>query len=169
MTETDAFARLKTRPRATVPARTSSLIEPNNDKKTEISHSSKATVSHSLMTEVSEGQLDRVPDLDVSESSVEITAPERLPQQPSGEVNRRTLRISRDLDAELESLCSKAKITRETFLEAAYLACQHDSNLMESVLERARQRYLQRKQIGERRKFETMQGKFTDRSEILID
>jgi hypothetical protein len=69
MTETDAFARLKTRPRATVPARTSSLIEPNNDKKTEISHSSKATVSHSLMTEVSEGQLDRVPDLDVSESS----------------------------------------------------------------------------------------------------
>jgi hypothetical protein len=162
MTENDAFARLKTRPRATVPARTSSLTELNNDKKTEFSHSSKTTVSHSLMTEVSEGQLDRVPDLGVSESAVEIAALEQLPQQPSDEVNRRTLRISRDLDTELESLCSRAKITRETFLEAAYLACQHDPKLMESVLAQARQRYLQRKQIGERRKFETMQGKFTD-------
>jgi hypothetical protein len=162
MTENDAFARLKTRSRATVPARNSSLTEPINDKKTEISHSSKATVSHSVMAEVNESQIDRVPDLGVSESLVEVAALEQLPQQPSGEVNRRTLRIDRDLDAELESLCSKTKITRETFLEAAYLACQHDSNLMESVLERARQRYLQRKHIGERRKFATMQGKFTD-------
>ena len=163
MTDNDAFARLKTRPRATVPARTSSLIELNNDQKTEFSHSSKIALSHSLMTEVGEDQLDRSQDSNSSESLVNIAAPtEQLSNQPAGEVNRRTLRISRDLDEELESLCGKTKITRETFLEAAYLACQHDPNLMESVLVIARQRYLQRKQTGERRKFETMQGKFAD-------
>jgi hypothetical protein len=163
MTENDAFARLKTRPRATVPVRNSSLTEPINDKKTEFSHSSKTAISHSLMTEVSEDQSDRSPDSTSSASLVDITASTEQPSnQLTGEVNRRTLRISRDLDEELESLCGKTKITRETFLEAAYLACQHDPNLMESVLAHARQRYLQRKQIGERRKFETMQGKFTD-------
>ena len=115
------------------------------------------------MTEVGEDQLDRSQDSNSSESLVNIAAPtEQLSNQPAGEVNRRTLRISRDLDEELESLCGKTKITRETFLEAAYLACQHDPNLMESVLVIARQRYLQRKQTGERRKFETMQGKFAD-------
>jgi hypothetical protein len=163
MTDNDAFARLKTRPRATVPVRNSSLTEPSNDKKTEFSHSSKTALSHSLMTEVSEDLIERSHDLNSSESSVNIAAPtKQLPQQLTGEVNRRTLRISRDLDEELEILCGKTKITRETFLEAAYLACQHDPNLMESVLAQARQRYLQRKQTGERRKFETMQGKFAD-------
>ena len=155
MTDNDAFARLKNRPRATVPARTSSLTELNNDKKTEF--------SHSLMTEVSEDQIDRSQDSNSSESLVNIAASTEQPSnQPTGEVNRRTLRISRDLDEELEILCGKNKITRETFLEAAYLACQHDPNLMESMLAQARQRYLQRKQIGERRKFSTMQSKFTD-------
>lgn len=156
MTDNDAFARLKTRPRATVPVRNSSLTEIGNDKKTEFSHSS--------MTEVSSNNLVTLsPDFSSSESSANIAAPtEQLSNQPTGEVNRRTLRISRALDAELESLCSNNKITRETFLEAAYLTCQHDPNLMESVLAQARQRYLQRKQTGERRKFATMQGKFTD-------
>jgi hypothetical protein len=157
MTDNDAFARLKTRPRATVPVRNSSLTEISNDKKTEFSHSSMTEVS-------SEDLVDLSPDFSSSEGSVNITAPtEQLSNQPTGEVNRRTLRIASDLDAELESLCGKNKITRETFLEAAYLACQHDPNLMESVLTQARQRYLYRKQTGERRKFETMQGKFADR------
>ncbi len=151
MTDNDAFARLKTRPRATVPVRNSSLTEFSNDKKTEFSHSS------------SEDLIERSHDFSSSEGAVNIAAPtEQLYNQPTGEVNRRTLRIDRDLDAELENLCSKTKITRETFLEAAYLACQHDPNLMESVLAQARQRYLHRKQTGERRKFTTMQGKFAD-------
>lgn len=151
MTDNDAFARLKTRSRATVPARNSSLTKFSNDTKTEFSHSS------------TEDLIERSQDFSSSESSVDIAAPTEQPSnQPTGEVTRRTLRISRDLDEELESLCNTNKITRETFLEAAYLACQHDPNLMESVLAQARQRYLHRKQTGERRKFATMQGKFTD-------
>ena len=73
---------------------------------------------------------------------------------------RRTLRIDRDIDDELEQLCSKSKITRETFLEAAYLACTHNPDLMAVVLAEAQQRYRQRKQAGEKRKFETMSQKY---------
>ena len=130
MNDRDAFARLKTRTRATVPVRNSSLTEINNDQKTEFSHSVKEEVSQ-----------DKINNF-------------------SSEVTRRTLRIDRDLDQELEQLCSKAKITRETFLEAAYLACTLEPGLMESVVMGARQRYRHRKQTGEQRKFETMKGKY---------
>ena len=130
MTDNDAFVRLKTRTRATVPVRTSSLTETSNDQKTDFSHSVKE--------EVSQDEIDNF----------------------SGEVTRRTLRISRNLDEELERLCGKAKITRETFLEAAYLAITLDPILMESVVTQARQRYRHRKQTGEQRKFETMKGKY---------
>ena len=47
-------------------------------------------------------------------------------------------------------LCSRAKITRETFLEAAYLSCTQDPDLMASVLAAAQQRYRQRKQGNNR-------------------
>ena len=130
MTDNDAFARLKTRTRATVPVRNSSLTKISNDQKTDFSHSVKE--------EVSQDEIDNF----------------------SGEVTRRTLRISRNLDEELERLCGKAKITRETFLEAAYLAITLDPILMESVVTQARQRYRHRKQTGEQRKFETMKGKY---------
>ena len=130
MNDHDAFARLKTRTRATVPVRTSFLTEVSNDQKTEFSHSVKEEVSQ-----------DKINNF-------------------SSEVTRRTLRIDRDLDQELEQLCSKAKITRETFLEAAYLACTLEPSLMESVVTGAQQRYRHRKQTGEQRKFETMKGKY---------
>lgn len=130
MTDNDAFARLKTRTRATVPTRNSSLTETTNDQKTDFSHSVKEEISQ-----------DKI-------------------NHANSEVTRRTLRISRNLDEELERLCAKAKITRETFLEAAYLACTLDPDLMESVLANAQQRYRHRKQAGEQRKFETMRGKY---------
>ncbi len=131
MTDRDAFERLKSRTRATVPIRNSSLTETNNDQKTDF--------SHSVINEVSQDKINN---------------------SSSSEVTRRTLRIDRDLDEGLERLCGKAKITRETFLEAAYLACTLDPNLMESVLADAQQRYRHRKQTGEQRKFETMKGKY---------
>ena len=79
-------------------------------------------------------------------------------QEP--DVVRRTLRIDRDIDSELEQLCGKVKITRETFLEAAYLACTQDPDLMAAVIVEAQQRYHRRKQAGEQRKFITMSRKY---------
>ena len=141
----DAFDRLKNRPRATVPARNKSLTDSNDDVKTEISHSVKTEISQDNIVEVSQINLTE------SESSRDLQEREAV---------RRTLRIDRDIDDELEQLCGKSKITRETFLEAAYLACTQNPDLMVAVLGEAGQRYRQRKQAGEQRKFATMSRKY---------
>ncbi|WP_310426527.1 hypothetical protein [Chamaesiphon sp. VAR_48_metabat_135_sub] len=141
----DAFSRLKDRTRATVPARNKSLTDSSDDTKTEISHSVKTEISQDVIAEVSQANL---------------TKPELAQDIQEREAVRRTLRIDRDIDSELEQVCSKSKITRETFLEAAYLACTQNPDLMAAVLVEAQQRYRQRKQAGEQRKFETMSRKY---------
>ena len=141
----DAFERLKNRPRATVPARNKSLTDSNDDANTEISHSTKTKISQEALVETSQ---------------VSLTEPKASQDIQEPEVVRRTLRIERDIDSELEQLCGRVKITRETFLEAAYLACTQDPDLMAVVLVEAQQRYRQRKQAGEQRKFETMSRKY---------
>ena len=141
----DAFERLKNRPRATVPARNKSLTDSNDDANTEISHSTKTKISQEALVETSQ---------------VSLTEPKVSQDIQEPEVVRRTLRIERDIDSELEQLCGRVKITRETFLEAAYLACTQDPDLMAVVLVEAQQRYRQRKQAGEQRKFETMSRKY---------
>ena len=141
----DAFDRLKNRPRATVPARNKSLTDSNDDVKTEISHSVK--------TEISQDDIVEVSQVSLTESASSQDLQER-------EAVRRTLRIDRDIDDQLEQLCGKSKITRETFLEAAYLACTQNPDLMAAVLGEAGQRYRQRKQAGEQRKFATMSRKY---------
>jgi hypothetical protein len=141
----DAFERLKNRPRATVPARNKSLTDSSDDSKTEISHSAK--------TEISQDDIDEI-------SQTSLTEPKASQDIQEPEAVRRTLRIDRAIDDELEQVCGKSKITRETFLEAAYLACTHNPDLMAAVLVEAQQRYRQRKQAGEQRKFETMSRKY---------
>jgi hypothetical protein len=75
------------------------------------------------------------------------------------EVVRRTVRLESEVDSEIERLCSTSKITREVFLEAAYLVCQENPQVMEEVLALAEARYQQRKAAGERRKLKTMEKK----------
>jgi hypothetical protein len=149
----DAFSRLKDRTRATVPARNKSLTDSSDDTKTEISHSVKTEISQAVIAEVSQAVIAEV-------SQASLTEPELAQDIQEREAVRRTLRIDRDIDSELEQVCSKSKITRETFLEAAYLACTQNPDLMAAVLVEAQQRYRQRKQTGEQRKFETMSRKY---------
>ena len=141
----DAFERLKNRPRATVPARNKSLTDSNDDANSKISHSVKTEISQDDINEISQTSLTE------PKASQDIQEPEAV---------RRTLRIDRAIDDELEQVCGKSKITRETFLEAAYLACTHNPDLMAVVLVEAQQRYRKRKQAGEQRKFETMSRKY---------
>jgi hypothetical protein len=141
----DAFDRLKNRPRATVPARNKSLTDSSDDSKTEISHSVK--------TEISQDSIDEVSQESMPEPAPTLDSQER-------EAVRRTLRIDSSIDDELEQVCGKSRITRETFLEAAYLACTQNPDLMAAVLGEAQQRYRQRKQAGEQRKFATMSRKY---------
>lgn len=134
---TDAFDRLKNRSRATVPTRDASLVKGRNDEKTEFSHSTK--------TELLNDEI----------------LPERQKDEEQFEVIRRTVRLEQTVDEALEGLCSRERVTRETFLEAAYSLCAEKPELMQEVLEIAKQRYRQRKAAGEKRKFQTMGKKYT--------
>lgn len=134
---TDAFDRLKNRSRATVPLRDASLAKDINDAKTEF--------SHSLNTEVGKGERS-------------LSEPNEVEAFP--EVVRRTIRLEQQVDEELERLCSRERLTRETFLEAAYLLCNDKPEILQEVLMIAKERYRQRKAAGEKRKFQTMGKKF---------
>lgn len=132
---TDAFERLKNRARQTVPPRDSSLAKEHNDQMTEISHSVKTKSYTDHMT----------------------NAPSETENLP--EVVRRTLRLEGDIDEGLEQLCGREKITRELFLEAAYLVCMENQQLIAQVVQVAKTRYRRRKLAGEQRKFKTMEKK----------
>jgi len=134
---TDAFDRLKNRSRATVPHRDTSLIKEVNDEKTEFSHSVKI-----------EGLTSEIPA-------------EMQKDEEKFEVIRRTIRLEQTVDEALEGLCSRERVTRETFLEAAYSLCSEKPELMQEILEIAKQRYRERKATGEKRKFQTMGKKYT--------
>jgi hypothetical protein len=149
----DAFSRLKDRTRVTVPARNKSLTDAGNDAKTESSHLVKTEISQDAIDEISQTSL-----AEISQDVINESVP--APDSPEREAVRRTLRIDGSIDSELERLCGRLKITRETFLEAAYLACTQNSDLMTTVVVEAQKRYRQRKQAGEQRKFETMSRKY---------
>ena len=59
----------------------------------------------------------------------------------------------------MRQLCQREKITKDTFLEAAYLVVGEAGELRTRVLQLAKERYKQRKQVGEKRKLMTMMKK----------
>ena len=70
--------------------------------------------------------------------------------------DRRQIRLEIAIDQELEHLCKSQpkgkKMTVETFLEAAFLACKNDPALMEQVMNVAANRLLRRKEAGKLRR-----------------
>ena len=58
---------------------------------------------------------------------------------------RSTIRLSAEIDEELRQLCQREKITKGTFLEAAYLVVSEAGELRTRVLQLAKERYKQRK------------------------
>ena len=130
----DAFDRLKNRTRATVSPRSHTLITENKDQITEF--------SHSAMTEINQ---DSIPSIIQEETEATV---------------RRTIRLEAGLDEQLDQLCRRSKITRDTFLEAAYQVCQDNPELLAVVLVEAQRRYRRRKQAGEKRKLETLNKKY---------
>jgi len=129
----DAIERLKNRSRATVPKRDASLMRGQNDEVTEFSHSIETASFNSNISQE---------------------------QDSESEVVRRTIRLDSDIDIQLEQLCRQQKITREVFLEAAFLTCSENKQIMDELLELAKNRYRDRKQLGEHRKFKAMEQKF---------
>jgi predicted transcriptional regulator len=143
----DVFDRLKKKgARPTVPARDTSLVKKEN---TEILNDEITEISHSVNTK------EQNPvNADVIEDSTSVS-PQEL-QRDLPQTVRRTIRLEEEVDSKLDTLCNTQKITRDNFIEAAFMVCSQNEELMQEVLKEAKQRYQQRKQLGEQRKFQTM-------------
>ncbi|MEH1901379.1 MAG: hypothetical protein V7L04_08185 [Nostoc sp.] len=143
----DVFERLKKKTRPSVPARDTTLVKVQhenllNDQITQFSH------------------LPEKPDLDGEEvinNKVSTSNQEQHLELP--QIIRRTIRLEQDIDTKLDTFCNVNKITRDTFLEGAFIVCSENEELLQEVLNQARKRYQQRKQTGEQRKFQTLAKK----------
>ena len=67
-----------------------------------------------------------------------------------------TLRVEDIVDKGLKSICTNESITKETFLEAAYLVCNENEQVMQKVLEVAKARRAKRRKTGNLRRAESM-------------
>ena len=145
----DVFERLKKKTRPSVPARDTTLVKVQhenllNDQFTKFSH----------LADQAELDLD-------SEKVIKdkVSTSNQEQQIESPQIIRRTIRLEQDIDTNLDSFCNVNKITRDTFLEAAFLVCSENEELLQEVLNQAKKRYQQRKQAGEQRKFQTLAKK----------
>jgi len=78
-----------------------------------------------------------------------------------------TLRVEDSVDKRLKSLCTAESITKETFLEAAYLVCSENAQMMQQVLEVAKVRRQERRNAGNLRRAEAMTRYLPENSEKL--
>jgi adenosine deaminase len=145
----DVFDRLKNRARPTVPTRDTSIVKEQdtkilNDEMTEFSHLANTKSSDLVINEVKKGDT--------------ITPPQEQ-QEDLTQTFRRTIRLEQNIDTKLDVFCTTQKVTRDTFIEAAFMVCSQNEEFMREVLEEAKKRYHQRKQAGEQRKFQTMAKK----------
>jgi hypothetical protein len=76
------------------------------------------------------------------------------------ETVRNTIRIDSTVDEPLRRLCHDERITKETWLEAAYLYLSDHPDELAGVVRVARERLEQRKAIADYKRAKTMQERF---------
>lgn len=127
----DANSRLKQRMRATVPPRDTSVLK-RQSKEEEATAPEKEKLEYSPERELSK------------------------PTEKEKKLVSFTLRVEDSVDKGLKSLCTQENITKETFLEAAYLVCLENELLMQQVLEVAIARRQERRETGILRRAKSM-------------
>lgn len=132
---TDILDKLKSRKRATVAERDNSLLTEVDPEES----LSKPTTTENISTSI----------IDTSEMNSRLAA---LPLV----ADRRQIRLEISIDQELENLCKNQpkgkKMTVETFLEAAFLTCKDNPELMNQVMDIASRRLSKRKEAGKLRR-----------------
>lgn len=132
---TDILDRLKNRKRATVAERDNSLLSEDN---------STESLRIPLQSEVQSSSLITSSDISSRLAALPLVA------------DRRQIRLEVSIDQQLENLCKNQpkgkKMTVETFLEAAFLACKDNPELMSQVMDIAAQRLSKRKEAGKLRR-----------------
>jgi hypothetical protein len=148
-----------------VQAESEKLKSTDFDEMTELSHSENIEVTKSAdAPELPAQPTNSMTEVRPHPSTESDKGSNRLsfaqePNELNDEVVRSTIRLSAEIDEELRQLCQREKITKDTFLEAAYLVVGEAGELRTKVLQLAKERYKQRKQVGEKRKLMTMMKK----------
>lgn len=132
----DANSRLMARRRASVPPRDTSLVKRVREPESEAN-----PVTHTPV------------------AATRARATEPVPQQPQ-QLIASTIRLEVEIEQGLKTLCSSERITKETFLEAAFQVCQENEEILDLVLAAARVRREARKQVGLQRRAESMSSKY---------
>ena len=140
----DANSRLKARMRATVPPRDTSLFKRQGDERDGIDSSD-----------------------DKPERAATDLQKQAVTNEPAQNLVSFTLRVEDSVDKGLKSLCTAESITKETFLEAAYLVCSENEQMKLQVLEIAKVRRQERRNAGNLRRAEAMTRYLPDSSEKL--
>lgn len=130
----DANSRLKRRMRPTVPPRDTSMFKKLDEEEMAVEEPLKQ-----------------------SETSPEQASPAQTPPtQKATKLVSFTVRVEDSIDKGLKSLCTEESITKETFLEAAYLVCLDNEQMMKQVLDIALARRQERRTAGTVKRAETM-------------
>jgi len=106
-------------------------------------------------------QDDNVGDIELIDIPVESADQQEQPKpletdESPQELVSFTLRVDKSIDKGLKSLCNNESITKETFLEAAFLICSENQELMEKVLNSAKVRRQSRRKVGVERRAKAM-------------
>ena len=139
----DANSRLKARIRATVPPRETSLLKREKDE---------GFAGNGLIQE-SDPDLEQLNTKQQFNNATKQQSNDSVKSQPLVSF---TLRVDETIDKGLKEICSEEKITKETFLEAAFLVCQQNDDVMEKVLKISKERRKKRRATGVSRRAQSM-------------
>lgn len=90
--------------------------------------------------------------------SVQPTAlPTEAAPLPEPEISAGMLRIETKINAAIQAVCTERKISRDTFVEAAWLTLAEYPDVLEEVIAVAQKRYLQRKARGTAKRAKSME------------
>ena len=137
--DSNALDRLMQRPKPTVPPRTDEVSPPlMPQSKTQELQDSKTPTTPDVKTPLRQ-------DLNTS------IDPDTF------ETVRNTTRIEKSVERDLRHLCTENRLTKETWLEAAYLYLSQQPEAMETVIQLAKERLEERKRIADHRRAVSMQ------------
>ncbi len=158
----DALDRIRQKKRPAVPSRnatTESSISQNssatNNQDTDTASSQVSEDSINQSTEISNTQSNKASrSLDTKTS--------RHQESKILKTKASTLRLEQSIATDLTTLCKQQGISREVLIEAMFLYCQNHPDVLELVLEQAKARHLQRQEISNRKRADTMMKRFGD-------
>lgn len=81
-------------------------------------------------------------------------SPQNLPSPV--DISAGMLRIETPINADIQALCTNKKISRDTFVEAAWIVLSKNTSVLDDVVKEAQERYKKRKAKGNAKRAKSM-------------